>query len=198
VLHTGYVVDPAVPFILAEIGNYSSTIEETTTTEETWEEGGISYTATIVNDSTLSITATFGPGNAWNYEESLVSTYTVTTTGSDGSTAHESGTYNYTFSASGTTDASGAVETTSYTFTADGTSSASGSVTESYSSSGWSNTTTYQWTWSASFQDTVSNTTDLAVGTGSGSASGSGRPISRTQPAVPIPIRLTAARSAGR
>ena len=124
VLHTGYVVDPAVPFILADIGNYSSTPPETTTTEETWEEGGITYTATIVNNSTLSITATFGPGNLWTYHESLVSSYTVTTTGSDGSAAYESGTYNYIFTATGTTDASGAVETTSYTFTASGTSSA--------------------------------------------------------------------------
>jgi len=174
VLHTGYVVDPAVPFILADIGNYSSTTPETTTTEETWEEGGVTYTATIVKNSTLSITATFGPGNAWTYDESLVSSFTVTTIGSDGSTASESGTYNYTFTASGTTDASGAVETTSYIFTAGGSSSAGGSVTETYSSGGWSDTSTYQWIWSASFQDTVSNTTDLAAGTGSGSASGSG------------------------
>ncbi|GAB6166132.1 hypothetical protein JCM19992_21320 [Thermostilla marina] len=174
VLHTGYVVDPAVPFIPAEIGNYGSTIEDNTTRQESWEEGGITYTATIVNNSTLSITATFGPGNTWTYDESLVSSFTVTTTGSDGSTAYESGTYDYTFTASGTTDASGTVETTGYTFTANGTSSASGSVTQTYSSGGWSDTSTYQWTWSASFQDAVSNTTDLAAGSGSGSASGSG------------------------
>lgn len=174
VLRSGFVVDPAVPFIPAEIGNYSSTIQESTTTEETWQEGGITYTAIIVRNATVSITATLGAGNVWTYSEVLVSSYTVSTSGSDGSTAYESGVYEYTFLAAGTVDEYGTVVTSGYSFTATGLSSASGSVTKTWSSGGWSDTTSYQWTWSAGFEEAVTTSADLAAGSGSGSASGVG------------------------
>ncbi|MGI6418336.1 MAG: RHS repeat-associated core domain-containing protein [Thermoguttaceae bacterium] len=172
-LDTGYTVDPTVPFTTTITGNYYLVVPDSSTTYDSWEEGGVSYTATIVENATLTTSATLGEGT-WTYYESLVSTYTVTTSGSDGSTAHESGGYDYTFSASGTTDASGAVDYSAYTFSASGSSSASGSVTQTWSSGGWSDTTSYEWHYSTSFDDAVSNATDIAAGSGSGSSSGSG------------------------
>jgi hypothetical protein len=87
-LSTGYVIDPSVPFVPEEIDNYGSNTSDITTTVENWVEDDVSYTATIVDDWTLIITATAGPNDLWSYDESLISVYTVSIAG-DGSYSYE-------------------------------------------------------------------------------------------------------------
>ena len=123
--------------------------------------GRRSYTATIVENATLTTSATLGED--WNYYESPVSTYTVTTSGGDGSTAHESGGYDYTFCRVGTTDARSAVDHSAYTFSASGSSAASGSVTQTWSSA-LSDTTSYEWHYRRASTTRPVNATDIAAG----------------------------------
>ena len=87
-LSTGFVVEPTSAFVPGTLENYGPV---TTTTDtmatpvtETW---GI-YTATVGCKSTLKITETaYGDGD-WTYDESLKEKWSVTITGTDGSTSN--------------------------------------------------------------------------------------------------------------
>ena len=153
----GYVIDPTVAFVLANPENLSQTLgEDPAATSSQWETGGIAFAATEDTEWTLIVGATVDEFGAWTYSETYTSLYTVTTTADGELFSSVSGSYGYTFTASG--DAGGSTYTYTVTVNAPVTSP----------------TEQGEWSQATSTTDTVTNTTNNANNTRSGNRSGRG------------------------
>ena len=80
-LSTGFAVDPTAAFVPNQIGNYDSTTPTSTTTTPVWTDAqGITHTASVFCQSTLTIVATADDSGDWTYDESLDKTWLVSVT----------------------------------------------------------------------------------------------------------------------
>ena len=169
VLSTGFIVSPTATFVPADIGNYSSTTPASTTTTPTWTDAqGITHTASVSCQSTLTIAATADGSGDWTYDESLSETWLVSVTSPDDTNSTETDTYGYTFVSSGGPNGS------TFTFTSTASASAAGSCDEVWNTDSGNGAAIYAWTYTASYDPTISNTTNSSAGTATGTVSGSG------------------------
>jgi len=160
-LSTGFIVNPTATFELATPENFTDTIESSTVpTEYEWEVDGVVYTSVESTTSTLVITKTLDAYGAWTYDEVLTTTYTVTTTIDGEAFASVTGSYGYTFSASGGGD------TSSYTFEATVSAPVNG-ATEEGSATG-------AWIQEVASIDSITHSRNDTTGVRTGSRSGSG------------------------
>ncbi len=113
-LSTGFVVDPTTTFTLTDPESDSGTIPITpSTTNHQWQVDGVEYASVETTSSTLNFVETFNDATGeWTYTETFTLSYVIDTTVDGDDFSSVSGSYGYTFEASG--DAAGS----DYTFTA--------------------------------------------------------------------------------
>ncbi len=153
----GFLIDPTGTFSLSTPANYDNTIEtDPAAASYEWETEGIAFDSLEDTESTLVIHETVDEYGAWTYSETYTLAYDITTTADEEAFSSATGSYSYTFTASGDADGSA----WQYVVTVNAP------VTSPTGDSEWSQTT--------ATTDTITNTTDNAANTRAGSCSGSG------------------------